>query len=169
MGTNGNTGMMQGTNAVLTAAGAKAQVVFLNYNDAKVFGDKAGPARQYGDIRYNFFRWVSSQDVQDTFAGVTMPGFDPRTGEIVNEGIEFNDFAIKDFYIQRIDAFLTSVGAGCRFAGSRSERRVVADGALLSRDHAADRDVGRRRSSQRIVDAVHEDAAVPRPSRSEPG
>ena len=110
-GQNGNPGIQQGTNSVLTTAGAKAQVLFLNYNDSAALGDGKGPARQYGDIRYNFLRWVSDQDMQDAFAGVTMPGFDPRTGEIINEGIEFNDFAIKDYYVQRIDAFLVSVGA----------------------------------------------------------
>jgi hypothetical protein len=119
------------TNALLAAAGAAARVDFKEYSDGiptkdnlKTEGDctAAGlwwdtgacysqPPRQYGDIRYNFLRWVSDEDLQDAFAGVTMPGFDPRTGEIVNEGIEFNDFAIKDYYTQRIDTFLQSVGA----------------------------------------------------------
>ncbi|MGH7295655.1 MAG: hypothetical protein ACRELB_12005, partial [Polyangiaceae bacterium] len=111
VGTNGNVGIMQATNDVLKASGAAARIQFLNYNDDKTYGDAAGPSRQYGDIRYNFFRWVSDQDSQGSFAGVTMPGFDPRTGEIVNECIEFNDFAVKDYYVQRIDAFLTAVGA----------------------------------------------------------
>jgi hypothetical protein len=104
LGTNGMPGIMQETNKLLTAGGAKAQVEVKEYNDG-------GIVREFGDIRYNFLRWVSDQDLQDSFAGVTMPGFDPRTGEIVNEGIEFNDFAIKDYYVQRIDAFLTTVGA----------------------------------------------------------
>jgi hypothetical protein len=111
VGTGGNPGMQQGTNAVLAATTAPARVQFLNYNDLTTYQDGAGPARNFGDIRYNFLRWVSDQDVQTTFAGVTMPGFDPRTGEIINEGIEFNDFAVKDYYVQRIDAFLQQVGA----------------------------------------------------------
>jgi hypothetical protein len=111
LGTNGHPGIANATNKVLTASGAAARVSVLNYNDATTYGDAAGPVRQFGDIRYNFLRWVSDQDAQASFAGVTMPGFDPRTGEIINEGIEFNDFAVKDYYVQRIDAFLTSVGA----------------------------------------------------------
>ncbi len=98
------TGIQDATNAVLAKSGAAARVSFKEWNDG-------GIERSYGDIRYNFLRWASDQDLQESFAGVTMPGFDPRTGEIVNESIEFNDFAIKDYYIQRIDAFLTSVGA----------------------------------------------------------
>ena len=98
------------TNALLAKAHAvepttTAQLQFLEYNDG-------GIVRNYGDIRYNFLRWASDQDLQDSFAGVTMPGFDPRNGEIVNEGIEFNDFAVLNYYNTRIDSFLTSVGAG---------------------------------------------------------
>jgi hypothetical protein len=100
----GTGGIMQGTNDVLTASGAAARVAFKEYNDG-------GIVREFGDIRYNWLRWVSDQDVQDSFAGVTEPGMDPRTGEIVNETVEINDFAVKDYYVQRIDAFLTSVGA----------------------------------------------------------
>jgi hypothetical protein len=117
----GPTGIEKQTNDVLAASGAAARVLFLNFNDPltmangtadpTMYGKGGGPNRQYGDIRYNFFRWVSDQDAQDSFAGVTMPGFDPRTGEIINEGIEINDFAVRDYYVQRIDAFLTSVGA----------------------------------------------------------
>jgi hypothetical protein len=110
-GTPTNPGIMAGTNAVLAKTGAPVTVTFLNYNDQNTFGDGAGPARNFGDIRYNFLRWISDEDMQGSFAGVTMPGFDPRTGEIINEGIEFNDFAVRDYYVQRIDAFLQEVGA----------------------------------------------------------
>jgi hypothetical protein len=119
------------TNDVLSKAGAQARVDFKERNDgievdadlktaddcsaAALYWDEGKcyrtPPRSYGDIRYNFFRWVSDEDLQESFAGVTMPGFDPRTGEIINESIEFNDFAIKDLYVQRIDAFLQSIGA----------------------------------------------------------
>jgi hypothetical protein len=101
---SGQNGIKDATNALLAQSGAAAQVDFKDYNDG-------GTERRYGDIRYNFLRWASDQDLQDSFAGVTMPGFDPRTGEIVNESIEFNDFAVRDYYVQRIDAFLVSIGA----------------------------------------------------------
>jgi hypothetical protein len=106
----GPNGVEAQTNAVLQTSGAAARVLFLNYNDLSTYKDGQGPSRSYGDIRYNFFRWVSDQDMQDYFAGVTLPGFDPRTGEIVNETIEFNDGPVKEF-AQRIQAFLTSIGA----------------------------------------------------------
>lgn len=108
---NDNPGIMQATNAVLAASGAPTRVQFLNYNDLNKYQDAQGPSRSFGDIRYNFFRWVSDQFLQGVFAGVTMPGYDPRTGEIINEGIEYNDFAVLDYYVARIDAFLQSVGA----------------------------------------------------------
>ena len=98
------TGIKDATNALLEKSGAAGRIDFREWN-------ADGIERYYGDVRYNFFRWVSDQDSQDSFAGVTMPGFDPRTGEIINESIEFNDFAVKDYYVQRIDAFLQSVGA----------------------------------------------------------
>ena len=127
-------GIKDQTNALFKAAGTTASVDFKEYTDgvpvaagvktqvdcaaAGLWWDTGNggqcysqPPREYGDIRYNFLRWASDEDLQDSFAGVTMPGFDPRTGEIVNESIEFNDFAIKDYYVQRIDAFLQSVGA----------------------------------------------------------
>ena len=100
-----------GTNAVLKAAGAAARVSFLDY-DAPDPVTGVATSRTYGDIRYNFLRWESDQDVQDSFVAVTMPGFDPRTGEIINEGIMFNDFALQDVFVQRVDAFLTSIGDG---------------------------------------------------------
>ncbi|HEX8789570.1 MAG TPA: hypothetical protein VF765_01365, partial [Polyangiaceae bacterium] len=119
IGTKGNPGIMQGTNALLEAANVKARVSFLNYNDATSFGDAQGPARNYGDIRYNMLRWVSDEDMQDAFAGVTIDGVDPRTGEAISSLIEFNDFAIKDYYIQRMDAFLTTVGASGGLQGGK--------------------------------------------------
>jgi len=96
------------TNKLLVAAGAKGRLDFREYTagiptatDTSIKTqsacDAAGlwwdtpsttcyeqPPREYGDIRYNFLRWVSDEDLQDSFAGVTMPGFDPRTGEIIN-------------------------------------------------------------------------------------
>jgi hypothetical protein len=110
-GTGGNPGIMQETNKVLTAAGAPAQVTFLNYNDATTFGDAAGPSRQYGDIRYKMLRWVSDFYSEDQWGAVTLPGTDPRTGEVIANNIQFNDFAAKDVLVQRIDAFLQTIGA----------------------------------------------------------
>ena len=124
-------GIRDQTNKILETAGVPARVEFKEYTDGiehagdyktqqdcednqKYWADGvcyAKRPREYGDIRYNFFRWASDRDLQDSFAGVTMPGVDPRTGEVINNTIEFNDFEIKDAYVQRIDAFLKSIGA----------------------------------------------------------
>ncbi|MFI5296861.1 MAG: zinc-dependent metalloprotease [Polyangiales bacterium] len=93
-------GLVDQTNDILTAAGSAGRV--------KVQEAPAGVS--FGDVRYNFLRWVTDEDMQDSFAGVTEPGFDPRTGEIVNETVEMNDFAVKDYYVQRLDAFLQQIG-----------------------------------------------------------
>jgi hypothetical protein len=110
LGTDGNPGIMQQTNALLTTAGVAARVNFLNYNDSTVYQDKKGTPRYSGDLRYNFVRWVADQDTEDQFVAVTMPGIDPRTGEVLNGVVQFNDQALKDIVVQRIDAFLTQVG-----------------------------------------------------------
>ena len=111
IGDNGNPGIMQATNKVLTAAGVAARVTFLNYNDDKAYQDGQGTPRNYGDIRYNFLRWVADQDSEMQWGAVTMPGPDPRTGEVINNGIEFNDEALRDVLVERLDAFLQTVGA----------------------------------------------------------
>ncbi len=103
------TTIMGATNAILTKAHevnptTTAQVSFKEYNDG-------GVVRNYGDIRYNFLRWTSDQFVQTSgMLGVTMNGFDPRTGENINTNIMYNDYPTLDI-VQRIDAFLVTVGA----------------------------------------------------------
>jgi hypothetical protein len=97
------------TNALLNIAhqanpSTTAQVSFLDYNDG-------GIVRNYGDIRYNFLRWES--DIlanQGGVLGVTQLGADPRTGEVIHGTIVYDDYPVLD-EIQRIDAFLVSVGA----------------------------------------------------------
>jgi hypothetical protein len=105
------------TNALLNEAHkvtptTTAQVSFLDYNDG-------GVTRQFGDIRYNFLRWESDEDVQKVFVAVTMPGVDPRDGEIVNEGILYNYATVLDT-VQRVDAFLVTVGASQGLANAWS-------------------------------------------------
>lgn len=97
-------GVADQTNALLENAGVKARVSFKEYNFD-------GVNREYGDVRYSFLRWVTDRDMQSFWAGVTQFVVDPRTGETVSSSISFNDFAIKDYYTQRLDAYLTSIGA----------------------------------------------------------
>ncbi len=111
MGTSEAQTLEAQTNQLMTDAGAASRVSFLNYNDQATFGDGAGPNRQYGDVRYSFFQWLSDKDIQDGFAGVTQFITDPRTGETLSAQITINDFEIKSLYVQRIDAYLQSIGA----------------------------------------------------------
>ncbi len=106
------------TNQLLKDAGVAAKVKFLNSNDKEAYGDQKLEGKgeddkpvEYGDVRYSFLRWITDKDVQDFFAGVTQFVIDPRTGEALTSSIAFNDFAIKDYYVQRIDAYLQTVGA----------------------------------------------------------
>lgn len=101
-------GIADQTNELLLDAGAKARVSFRNFDEDLIPGEAP---RQYGDVRYSFLRWVSDRDMQSFWAGVTQFVVDPRTGEAISSSISFNDFAIKDFYVQRLDAYLATVGA----------------------------------------------------------
>lgn len=106
-------GVKDRTNEIMQTSGAKLRFDFRNYDDPRGLTDiqKDRGGREFGDIRYNWFRWMSDKDMQDMFAGVTEPYIDPRTGETLSNTIVFNEFAIKDYYVQRIDAFLQSMGA----------------------------------------------------------
>jgi hypothetical protein len=100
---SGVTTIEDATNEILTAAKAKAQVAFHQYNEG-------GVTRQFGDVRYNILRWLESEDQQSYFAGVTSQVVDPRNGETLSADIVFENFAIKDYYVAQIDAYLQSIG-----------------------------------------------------------
>ena len=92
------------TNEILAQTGASVRVDFKEWNDG-------GIERHYGDVRYNFIRWMTGFDNTQAYAGVTNPFSDPRTGELLSADITLNDVPFQDYYVQRIDAYLKSVGA----------------------------------------------------------
>jgi hypothetical protein len=103
-------GIVDQTNAIFTKAGAAARLSVLNYNDATTLGDAAGPNRQYGDVRYNFFRWESDLDTDSPFLAVTQFQPDLRTGELVSASINFADKPIQaDRLGARLQAYLETV------------------------------------------------------------
>ncbi len=118
-------GVAEQTNKLFEDAGVASRVSFKNFDDDlpvaldgdgnPVTDDAGNPVRQrpreYGDVRYSFLRWVSDRDMQSYWAGVTQFVSDPRTGETLSSSIAFNDFAIKDYYVQRLDAYLQTIGA----------------------------------------------------------
>jgi hypothetical protein len=148
VGTNGNPGIMQETNKLLAAAGAKATVTFLNYNDLNTYQDGQGPSRVYGDIRYRMIRWTSDYFSEDLWSAVTMPTSDPRTGQLIGENMMFNDGAGSESglqeIVQRIDAFLQTVGAstGLQNGGwqtgscSTGQTQQIVDSTVLSNHNA---------------------------------
>lgn len=101
-------GIVDQTNAIFTAANATIRMEVKNFDQGLALGEKP---RVYGDVRYNFIRWLSDKDAQDSFAGIAQFITDPRTGETLSASINLNDFAIKDYYVQRIDFYLQQIGA----------------------------------------------------------
>ena len=110
MGTTEERSLEAQTNAIMTTANAKSMVSFLNYNDLNTLGDGLGPNRQYGDVRYSFMKWVTDQDTEYLFSGVTQFVTDPRTGETIAATITINDETIKSL-AQKVDAYLVTIGA----------------------------------------------------------
>jgi hypothetical protein len=104
----GVTTIEDATNALLQGANAKARVAFHQYNEPMTDGTPIN--RAFGDVRWNMLRWLESEDQQAYFAGVTSEVIDPRTGQALTSDIVFENFAIKDLYVARIDAYLQSVG-----------------------------------------------------------
>jgi hypothetical protein len=132
----------QATNDILTAAGATAQVKFHLYNEP--LADGTPIERKFGDVRFNMLRWLESQDQQSYFAGVESGTVDPRTGEEVSSDIIFENFAIKDSYVARLDAYLQAIGASSGSPFSQTDWPAMpmdANGKALSCSTASD--VGR--------------------------
>ena len=102
-------GIVDQTNAVLQKAGAAARLSVLNYNDGSALGDAKGPARDYGDVRYNFIRWESDLDTGSPFLAVTQFQPDLRTGEAVSASINVAAYPLKDFVGQRTRAYMEKV------------------------------------------------------------
>ena len=105
-------GIAAQTNAIFKKIGAKARVTFLDYDDATTLGDGKGPARQFGDIRYNFLRWISDLDAGAPGVGTigaTQQQTDLRTGRLLSASINFYNFPLRDFLSQHLQAYMEAV------------------------------------------------------------
>lgn len=116
---NAPNGIVAQTNAIFEKAGAKVRLVVKNYDEdmpesATDAEKKRG--REYGDVRYNFIRWVSDLDAGAPFIGVAQFVPDPRTGEALSASINIADFPLKEYVLQRMDAYLQTIG--CRASGA---------------------------------------------------
>jgi hypothetical protein len=111
------------TNQALAAAqaadpnhAATGRISFHEYNEP--LDDGTPIERSFGDVRFNMLRWVESVNQQGLFAGVTGWVTDPRTGESLSSDIVFENFAIRDYYVTRIDAYLQTIGASANLYSS---------------------------------------------------
>lgn len=105
-------GIVDQTNQIFEKAGAKARLVVKNYDqDMPENANEAERARgrEYGDVRYNFIRWMSDIDVGAPFIGVAQFVPDPRTGEALSASINIADFPLKEYVAQRLDGYLTTI------------------------------------------------------------
>lgn len=105
-------GIVDQTNAIFEKSGAKIRLVVKNYDqdipaDASSVEKERG--REYGDIRYNFIRWMSDLDIGAPFIGVTQFVPDPRTGEVISASINIADVPLKEFVGVRVDSFLETI------------------------------------------------------------
>jgi hypothetical protein len=107
-------GVKEQTNKLFADANVATRLDFKDYDKdmpADMPDDLKARGREFGDVRYNFLRWVADQEMQGYWAAVTQFTTDPRTGESTTSDVVFNDYAVKDHIIQRIDAFLQYMGA----------------------------------------------------------
>jgi hypothetical protein len=104
-------GLVDQTNAILAKANAKVRLRVKDYDDP----DGLAPgqtAREMGDVRYSFIRWISDFDAGAfPVLGATQFVPDPRTGEILSDSINIYDFAWKDYVLARLDFYEQSIGA----------------------------------------------------------
>lgn len=105
-------GIVEQTNALFEKSGAAIRMKVKNYDEdmpetASEVEKKRG--REYGDIRYNFIRWMSDLDVGAPFIGVAQFVPDPRTGEALSASINIADFPLKEFVAMRVDGFLETI------------------------------------------------------------
>jgi hypothetical protein len=106
---------------------ATGRISFHEYNEP--LDDGTPIERAFGDVRFNMLRWVESLDQQTAWVGNT--GFieDPRTGEMLTTDIVFENNQLKDYYANRIDAYLQSIGASPGlYAGNWGPSPFAADG-----------------------------------------
>jgi hypothetical protein len=108
-------GIVDQTNAIFEKAGAKVRLQLRNHDDfteeekKNLTEEELKRGREYGDVRYNFIRWMSDIDTGAPFIGVAQFVPDPRTGEALSASINIADFPLKEFVGQRLDAYMETI------------------------------------------------------------
>lgn len=107
-------------NDVFEKAGVDARVAF---HDA----DEGGYVRNFGDIRYSFVVWHNNAFTDIPWLGYGPSWMDPRTGEIINATLNFNNwqglhwytYTAREFLENISDAFEEDGGGSCSTPGAR--------------------------------------------------
>ncbi|HVJ89806.1 MAG TPA: zinc-dependent metalloprotease [Labilithrix sp.] len=105
-------GIVDQTNRIFEKAGAKVRLVVKNYDEdlpedwPEAMKERG---REYGDVRFNFIRWMSDIDTGAPFIGVAQFVPDPRTGEALSASVNIADFPLKEYVAQRLDAYLQTI------------------------------------------------------------
>lgn len=101
-------GIAEQTNALFEQVGVKARVSFREANDGLPDGV---PAREFGDIRYNFVRYMRDPGFHAGFLGVGAGIEDPRTGERIKSTVVIYEDQGPKVLAFQYDALLQGLGA----------------------------------------------------------
>lgn len=104
----GPNGIAEQTNAIFEKVGVKGRLFFKEAND----GLPDGQVREYGDVRYNYIRYVTDPGIAEGLLGLEQSAVDPRTGEDLKEGVNiYNQGYLQNVAFQ-YDFLLKTIGAG---------------------------------------------------------
>lgn len=94
----------QHTNDLFALAGVDARITFHAPNADGAYED--GLSREVGDIRYSFVWWHNNAFTDIPWLGYGPSWMDPRTGEIINAVLNFNNWQGLHWYTQVVREFL---------------------------------------------------------------
>ncbi len=94
--------LAKNTNALFTQAGVDARIAFHAADDG-------GFKHEFGDIRYSFVYWHNNAFSDIPWLGYGPSWMDPRTGEILNATLNFNNWQELHWYTQIVKDLLDQV------------------------------------------------------------
>ncbi len=119
-------GIVDQMNTIWETAGAKLRMRVMHADDLTTFGDHLSQnPKVFGDVRYNFIRYLTDMDESSGFLGVTEPLSDPRTGEMLTATINIDNMNLEDFYAVRLEFYLETIGGQ---GGSQAHNPYGIDG-----------------------------------------
>ncbi len=120
------------TNDVFTLAGVDARIAFHET-------DEGGMIREFGDIRYSFVVWHNNEFTRIPWLGYGPSWVDPRTGEIINSTLNFNNYKGLHFYTYLAKDLLEQTSSifdeGGQGGCTPGERRQIDEEIVKNRLH----------------------------------